>query len=253
MNQGSQQLQGEVAEIRLEQILAGKFPSDAFEAVPKGTPGGDVIQKVPDHMGNDCGTIVWEVKRTKNWSDLWIEKLKEDVARVKGNYGVIVATTLPKGVLQLAFYNGIWVTDFASAVGLATALRLVLTEVNLAKIASIGKNQKVEALYHYLTGPHFRQRVQRIVETFQSMRKDLDAEKRAVTKYWAKREKQIELTITHTTGMYGDLEAIIGGDLPQIEEFEYAQLRTSAQLDEAGSDTDRAGSDENMAEDDLPF
>jgi len=221
---GSQQLQGEIAELEFERVLPAKFPFDRVEPVPKGTPGADLIQTVRDELGAECGSIVWEIKRTKNWSDGWIQKLKDDQANIKGNIGIIATQALPKDVSGFAFYQGIWVTDFSSALGLATALRAGLIEVNLAQTASIGKNEKVEAIYQYLTGPNFRQRVGGIVDAFQSMKGDLDTEKRVIQKQWAKREKQIERTIAYTTGLYGDLQAIVGGAFPQIQELELEQL-----------------------------
>jgi hypothetical protein len=140
--QESQQTQGEVLELDLENILKKSFTHDNIEPVPKGIKGADVLHKVHSPSGQFCGTIVWETKRTKAWSDKWIAKIKEDQRRVKGEIAVILTTVLPKDVRSFAHINGIWVTDYSSMVGLATAIRMGLIEVAKTKQAAVGKKRK---------------------------------------------------------------------------------------------------------------
>jgi hypothetical protein len=222
--QGSQQLQGEVAEISLEELLKASFPLDGIDEVPKGIRGADVIHSVCNQLGQPCGTLIWESKRTKAWSDGWIEKLKEDQREVKAEIAVLVSTVLPKGVNGFARINGVWVCEHSLTGCLAEALRIGLMDLSSAKLSVIGKNEKMEALYEYLSGPEFRQHVEGIVEAFASMRKDLDQEKRAMEKIWAKREKQIERVIKNMGRMYGSMEGIIGQSLPQLELLELKAL-----------------------------
>ena len=218
--QGSQQTQGEVLELDLENILKKSFTHDNIEPVPKGIKGADVLHKVHSPSGQFCGTIVWETKRTKAWSDKWIAKIKEDQRRVKGEIAVILTTVLPKDVRSFAHINGIWVTDYSSMVGLATAIRMGLIEVAKTKQAAVGKKEKMEVVYNYLSGSDFKQKVEAIVEAFKAMKEDLEKEKKAFSKSWAKREKQLELVITNTAGMYGDIHRIIGTSLPEIKLLE---------------------------------
>lgn len=218
--QGSQQTQGEVLEIELEDILSASFPHDLIEPVPKGIKGADVLQKVHSHSGQYSGTIVWETKRTKAWSDSWITKLKEDQRRIKGEVAIILTTAMPKDVKSFVHINGVWITDYASMVGLATAIRMGLIEVANTKLAAVGKKGKMEVVYNYLSGAEFKQKVEAIVEAFKDMKDDLEKEKKAFAKIWAKREKQIELVITNTASMYGDIHGIIGASLPQIKLLE---------------------------------
>ena len=218
--QGSQQTQGEVLELDLENILKKSFTHDNIEPVPKGIKGADVLHKVHSPSGQFCGTIVWETKRTKAWSDKWIAKIKEDQRRVKGEIAVILTTVLPKDVRSFAHINGIWVTDYSSMVGLATAIRMGLIEVAKTKQAAVGKKEKMEVVYNYLSGSDFKQKVEAIVEAFKAMKEDLEKEKKAFSKSWAKREKQLELVITNTAGMYGDIHGIIGTSLPEIKLLE---------------------------------
>ena len=217
---GSQQAQGEVLELDLETILKSCFSHDNIEPVPKGIKGADVLHRVHSHSGHFCGTIVWETKRTKAWSDKWIAKLKEDQRRVKGEIAIILTTTLPKDVRSFAHINGVWVTDYSSMVGLATAIRMGLIEIANTKQAAVGKKGKMEVVYNYLSGSDFKQKVEAIAEAFKDMKDDLEKEKKAFTKHWAKREKQLELVITNTAGMYGDIHGIIGTSLPEIKLLE---------------------------------
>ncbi len=222
--QGSQQTQGEILELELEDILRLSFPLDHVEPVPKGIRGADVLQKVYNQAGRYCGTIVWESKRTKVWNNEWVPKLKDDQREVRAEIAVLLTTVLPKDVNNFAYIDGVWVTDHVSIVGLTTALRINLIQVANTKLATVGRSEKMEVLYNYLSGPEFKQRVEAIVEAFITMKKELDQEKRAMTKIWSKREKQIERVINNTSGMYGDMQGIIGASMPEIRSLEFKEL-----------------------------
>jgi len=222
--QGSQQLQGEVQELELENLLRAKFPFDAIEPVAKGEYGGDVVQRVISAGGQASGTILWESKRTKNWSDAWLTKLREDQRTAKAEIAVIVSQVLPKGVETFEMVDGIWVTHPRAALPVAMILRQSLLEVTMARQASEGQQTKTEMIYQYLTGPRFRQRVEAIVEAFSTMREDLDKERKAIMKQWAKREEQVERVMGATVGMYGDLQGIAGKSIQEIEGLELKAL-----------------------------
>lgn len=230
-DQGSQQLQGEVQELELETLLSAKFPRDIIEPVPKGEYGGDVLHRVIGLLGQSCGTILWESKRTKSWSDGWLVKLREDQRAAKAEIAVIVSQTLPKGVETFELIDGVWVAHPRAALPVAVTLRHTLIEVAAARHATEGQQTKMEMVYQYLTGSRFRQRVQAIVEAFSSMQEDLDREKKAITKQWAKREEQIERVMQSTVGMYGDLQGIAGKTLQEIEGLELKVLETSSRID----------------------
>ena len=217
---GSQQLQGEVQELELEEFLKTSFPFDDIQPVPKGKKGADVIQIVKNNLGQPCGSIIWESKRTKNWSDGWISKLKDDQRNVKADIPVIVSQVLPECTKYIGKFDEVWVVGFESTLGIATALRDQLIQINQLRNAEIGKNRKMETLYQYLCSNDFKQRIEAIVEAFTNMKSDLDSEKRVFEKYWAKREKQIVNVIKNTSGMYGDFQALIGSALPEVKQFE---------------------------------
>jgi hypothetical protein len=214
--QGSQQTQGEVLEIELERILRDAFPLDLIEPVPKGVHGGDVVQRIRNDLGQVCGSILWESKRTKNWSDGWLAKLRDDGRAAKADQFAIMSAVLPDGIATFGQMDGVWVTGRACVVGVASALRLGIMQVADAKRAMQGQQGKMELVYHYLTGPQFRQRVEAIVESFTAMQADLITERRAMERIWAKREKQIDRAIVNAAGMYGDLSGIAGVAIPEL-------------------------------------
>jgi hypothetical protein len=218
--QGSQQTQGEVLELEIESNLRTAFPHDEIIPVPKGMKGGDIIQKVKTTSGQDAGVIIWETKRTKSWSDGWIDKLKDDQRSIAAEFAVIVSQVLPKGVSHLAQIDGVWVADFLSFVGIAVALRSHVLQIFQARAVAAGKGEKLDFLYSYLTGTQFKQRVEVIVESFKSMQEDLDKEKRVIQKGWATREQQIARVLVSTVGMYGDIQGIVGASLPKIAALE---------------------------------
>lgn len=225
--QGSQQAQGEVMELQLESLLSSNFPHDSIVPVPKGVHGGDVFQHVHDHNGRHCGTILWESKRTKNWTDTWLPKLRDDQRAGKAQLAVLVSIELPSDINTFACRDGVWVTNWPCAIGLTHALRTGLIEAANAKAAAEGQQGKMEVLYNYLSGSEFRHRVEGIVEAFMTLRNDLEAEKRAMQRAWAKREKQLERAVAHTAGLYGDLSGIFVGTLPKIEHLELPAIGIS--------------------------
>lgn len=218
--QGSQQTQGEVQELALEELLHSLFPYDEIQEVAKGVRGADVLEIVHDNKGQVCGTIVWESKRTKAWSDGWVTKLKDDQRAAKANVAVLVTEVLPKSIRNFGTVQGIWVTDYASINGLVTVLRTSLIQVSAMRQSQIGKNEKVEALFSYITSTEFQQRIEAIVDSFQGMRTDLQKEKDAYQKIWAKREKQIQQVLNNTLGLHGELEGFVGKELQEIKSAE---------------------------------
>lgn len=214
--QGSQQTQGEVQELALEAALRAAFPLDSIEPVGKGVSGGDCVHVV----SGGAGRILWESKRTKAWSDGWLPKVRDDGRAAMADVLVIASAVMPQGVDAFGQVDGVWVCLPKHAVPLAAALRHALASVAEARKAGENVETKAGLVYSYLVGPKFKSRVSAIVEAFTTMREDLDAERRAIGKQWAKREAQIERVLTGTVGMYGDLQAIAGRSLDEIEGLE---------------------------------
>lgn len=215
--QGSQQLQGEVLELQLETMIASRFPMDIVEPVAKGEFGGDVLQRVVGPTGQPCGAILWESKRTKNWSQGWLAKLRGDQRAAKAEIALMISEALPAGVETFDLVDGVYVAHPKCAIPIAIMLRQSLIELANTRIAHEGQATKMEQVYGYLIGPRFRHRIEAIVEKFSDMQDDLNKEKKATTRLWAKREAQIQGVIESTVGMYGDLQGIAGRAMQEIE------------------------------------
>lgn len=216
IEQGSQQNQGEALEIQVEEFLRKAFVHDTISEVAKGVKGGDIVQDVTTKTGVYCGRILWELKNTKNFSETWIPKLKEDGRNAKADILILISTALPEGVVGHGDVNGIWVTSPQMAMPLAAVLRKALIMAAKERASHEGMRSKAETVYAYVTGNEFKGRIEAIIEAFKGMKEDLDSERRAFDKIWAKREKQIAQVLTHIAGMHGDLEAIGQDEIKQV-------------------------------------
>ena len=230
--QGSQQLQGESLEIELETQLRARFPRDLIEPVPKGEFGGDVLHRVLGPNGQACGAILWESKRTKNWSDGWLAKLRDDQRAARAEIALIVSTALPKGVDGFDLIDGVWVAEPRFAIPLSTALRQSLIDLAGSRLAQEGQQSKMELVYAYLTGPRFRHRIDAIVERFTEMQSDLDRERKTMMRLWAKREEQLRGVLDSTAGLYGDLQGIAGRAMQEIESLDVILIEARSEAAE---------------------
>lgn len=218
--QGSQQLQGEAQELMLEDMLRARFPFDQIEPVGKGEFGGDVLQRVVNPAGQVCGSILWETKRTRTWSDGWLGKLKGDLRAAKADLALIVSHALPKDIETFGQMEGVWITGPKCAMPVAMSLRESLVLMNGVRAAGEGQQTKSALMYDYLTGPRFRHRIEAVVEKFSEMQDDLASERKATMKRWAKREQQLHTVLDSTAGLYGDLQGIAGRSMLEIEALE---------------------------------
>lgn len=215
IQQGSQQSQGETLELALEELLRREFGSDIISEVKKGQRGADILQVVIDKKGVDCGTILWESKNAQ-WSNQWVDKLKEDQRQARAHLAVLVVTDPPPGLETFKYREGVWIVVRNMVVPLANALRFDLVRVNYEKIINVGKNEKMEVLYGYITSMEFRQRIESIVEAFGALQTEVEREKRWFQTKWARQEKQLRRVIDNTQGLHGDLQGVVGRSLPDI-------------------------------------
>ena len=216
--QGSMQTQGEVMELALEELLKQNFPHDEIKPVPKGINGADIIQTVHSLAGSECGTIVWESKQTKTWTEDWVQKLKDDGRNIKGSMLVLISEALPKEVKNFGLYKGIWVSNFSAVLGLTMALRNHLIAVFSVITSETGKEEKMSQVYKYICSDNFAQKIQSTVETFDQMKRTIEIEKRAMTKIWAQRETQILRLNDNVAKMYGTIQGI--AQLPYLDILE---------------------------------
>jgi len=218
LEQGSQQLQGEVLELEVELLLQQRYLFDLIEPVKKGARGADVIHTVKLRSGSICGKIIWETKRAENWSNHWIPKLKEDMQRENGDIAVLVSTVFPANIDEaIVQYEGIWLVRPELVAGLSEALRTVLIESQRQKSVSVGKNEQMEALFDYVTSNQFSQRIRAVVENYEAMRSDLEKEKAAMQRLWKKRESQLGRLSDQMLAICGELQGVSSNSMPMLD------------------------------------
>lgn len=219
IEQGSQQSQGEVLELEIEKVLRVEFPADIIQEVKKGQRGADIVQEVIDKNGHRCGVILWESKNAE-WSGKWLDKLKEDQRNAKADQAVLVATKPPEEIRSYAYVKNVWVTSRQMIVPLALSLRYALVKLNFEKMKNVGKNEKMEILYQYVTSAEFMRRLEAIGEAFSENQKEIEREKRWFQTKWAREEKQLRKVFDNTHGMIGDLQGLIGKALPEVKSLQ---------------------------------
>ena len=219
-DQGSMQMQGEVQELAIEEWLAAKFPLDTIEEIKKGARGGDCIQIVHTRTEQNCGSIYYESKRTKDFQPSWIEKFKADIRDKGANIGVLVTEVMPSDMDRFGLKEGIWICNYDEFKGLCTVLRESIIKINNAVSTQENKGDKMDMLYDFLTNNTFRMQIEAIVEGFTQMKSDLESEKRSMQRIWKQRDKQIEKVVTNTIDMYGSIKGIAGNAIQSVKALE---------------------------------
>jgi hypothetical protein len=222
--QGSQQAQGEALEADLEEMLRARFPMDAVEPVAKGELGADVVQRVNATIGSPAGTILWELKRTRAWSDGWLPKLREDQRRCGADVALIISQALPKHIEHFDLVDNVWVAHPRCALPVAVALRQSLIKLSNSRFVQQGQETKMEQVYKYLTGMKFPQRVEAVIEKFNDMRDDLDRERKFMGKQWSKREAQILAVVDSRPEWWA---TFAGKAMPEIPSLDMPLLEAS--------------------------
>lgn len=228
-NQRSMQLQGEVQELKLEEMLKKRFMMDIIQEVPKGISGADVIQIVRDDNWNEIGKLIYESKRTKSFSEEWITKLKDDQLKVQADIPILVTQAFPKDMDGFGERNGVWICHYDEVLQVAAILREALHQVAKVRIANTDSGNKMKMLYDYLTSSEFHQRIKNIIDAFNSMKNELEQEQRAFQKIWKQREVQMERVITNTIDLYSTFSAIAGSGVLQIDDLELPYLNAAEQ------------------------
>lgn len=218
LEQGSQQRQGEVLELDLEEKLHAQFPDDEFLPIPKGVEGGDIWQKIK-YKGIVVGSILWETKRTKAWSNSWTMKLKEDLVRISGSEAILISQVLPNEANSFDRKDGVWIGKYEHAISLGRFVRFLLTNIAMVKSSHSHTDEEWAKIRDYMLSDIFKHRMQAHFEGIKTLRDALDAEKRSTILKWKKQESIIAKLDSNTTNFYGELKAIVS-KLPQIEGLE---------------------------------
>lgn len=208
--QGSMQLQGEVQELALEEMLRTAFPFDLISEVGKGVKGADCIQTVRNNFGQECGKIIYESKRTKDFAGDWIDKLKADMRSQGADVAVIVTQAMPKDMNQFGEKDGVWICSFAEVKAVAAMLRDGIIKIFTAAKSQDNKGDKMHLLYDYLTSSEFAEQWKAIREGFMSMKLSIQKERDAMEKLWKAREKQLEKVLLNAAHVRGSIEGIAG-------------------------------------------
>jgi len=214
--QGSMQLQGEVQELILEELLRSNFPFDLIEEVGKGVRGADCVQVVRNQFGQECGKIIYESKRTKDFGGDWIEKLKKDMRSMGVDVAVIVSQCYPKGMDCFGQKDGVWICSFEEVNAVAYVLRDGILRLSTAMKSQENRGDKMHMLYDYLTGVEFSEQWKAIREGFMSMKLSIQRERDAMERLWKAREKQLEKVLLNATHIRGSIEGIAGSDSIQL-------------------------------------
>jgi len=214
--QKSQQLQGEVLELDLEDKLRNEYVYDVIEPVGKGVQGADVLQKVRNKAGKVAGVILWETKRAK-WSPSWIAKLKEDGRKNDATVVVLVSENLPNDITHFKILNGVVVTSIPYSLPLAGVLRRNLMLIAQAKTVAANKDETLEMLYDYLQSDAFRHRFEAFADGVRGMQEDLLTERRSMERIWKKRETQLNKLSLNSSRMFGELQGVMDDKLPDVK------------------------------------
>ena len=215
--QGSQQLQGEVQELMIEEFLRVTFPSDGIGEIKKGVSGADVKHIVRNRVGIESGIIIYESKNTKSFQNDWVEKLQSDAEQEKADIAVLVTKTMPKNMEHLGLMNGVWVCSVFEFKGLVLALRENLIKLSELRMAQTNKGDKMHMLYDYLTDVKFAEQIRRVVLGFTELQEGYEKEKKAMQKIWKKREEQLKMMFRNTTDFVTQIQVIAGSSFPQLE------------------------------------
>lgn len=229
--QGSMQLQGEVQELAIEEWLIAHFPLDTIVEIKKGARGGDCIQTVHTRFKQNCGTIYYESKRTKDFQPSWIEKFKSDIREKGCDIGVLVTEVLPSDLERMGLKDGVWICTFEEFKGLSAVLRETIIQLSNAASVQENKGDKMVLLYDFLTSTTFRMQVEAIVEGFQQMKNDLESEKRSMQRIWKQREKQLDKVIVNTIDMHASIKGIAGNAIQDVKALDFPYSENDSELE----------------------
>lgn len=220
--QGSQQLQGEVLELDLEDQLKSQFPMDDFMPIPKGVEGADIWQKVKDMQGKEVGSIIWETKRTKNWDKKWLTKLKDDARRVNASECILVSQVLPNDIKSFHRLEGVWISNYEYALHVVRTVRYLMLKVAVIKDSVSHEDEELRQIYDYIISDAFRHKIEAHNEAIRAMEEDLSSEQRLTQIRWKKRAFQIKKLDNSVSQLYGELQGI----MPKLQDIDIEKLES---------------------------
>lgn len=207
--QGSQQLQGEVLELDLEDNLKRIFIYDEFKPVPKGIRGGDILQEVRNKFGNSAGSILWETKRQQDWKKIWLVKLKEDMRKIGASDCILVTDVLPSNTKFYDRVDNVWVTSYEHAIKLANVIRFGILNIAIARSSASHSDEQLRNLYKIITSDSFRHMFEAREEIVKNLSKELDSEISSTERRWSRQKGYIDKLSRNNNQLYNELQAHI--------------------------------------------
>lgn len=222
IEQGSIQMQGEMMELTAEKIIKEVNPTDLIEEVKKGVNGFDVKQTICFN-GKEAGSIGYEVKNTKMWSNSFIEKIKSDNLEARCDLLVIVSRSLPKEMEGQRFklINGVWVTSIHFLADLSNLLRYGLLKVHEQKNTQQNGDTKAQLLYAFLTSQECQSLFNSMMDGLKKIEEMNDEEERKLQALFKKRKKQLEQLMSHFISYYGTMKGISNDSIQDIDFLEF--------------------------------
>ena len=167
----------------------------------------------------EIGSILFECKRVKSFSEDWIDKLKTDNLQARCNIMVIVTATMPKDIPgKFGLKNGVFICLFEPE-----AIRqLVLTlRFGLLKVFEILQNQKLsgtkaEKLYNFLTSEQFKSLMEHVLKGFQKLEESFIDERKKLTALWKLREAHVKEMLSTVLELFGTMRGI-STEIPEVE------------------------------------
>ncbi len=220
-SQGSMQALGEAQELVLEDLLRETHPIDEITEIKKGVNGADCIQTVRTKTGITAGQIIYESKRTKNWSNSYVKTLRQNNLVSKADLMVIVTKTMPKDVSgKYALIDGVWITTMTNVRDLSLLLRYGLLKTYAVTVTQSNQKEKMSMLYGYLTSESFKATFESILDGFRQLQESHIDEQLKMQLLWKRRAKNLEQVLASTVDFYGSIKSIGGetiGEIPMLE------------------------------------
>jgi hypothetical protein len=220
MAQGSMEQQGEAQENLIKERLQKMFVYDEIIDVKKGAKGADLVQNIRNSRGETCGTIIYESKNTKSWSNDWLDKMIEDMRAQGSDIGVIVSQVLPANIKSIGQEKGVWICSFKEFEGVAAMLRDGIIKIYESKKSQENKGDKMVQLYNFLNSNEFKQQWEGILQGYKKMKDTIDSQRNYLIRTFAEQDKIIENILLNGNTFMGNIKGIAGSGLDEMKYLE---------------------------------
>jgi hypothetical protein len=173
--QSAEQL-GAEAEVDLLSELRTAFPGDRIEPIRRGAKGADIIHDVMEESKR-LGRIVWESKNVSTWSNRFVSQAKQYQTQYETPHIVIVSRAFPQKKKGLCIIKRIPIVEPRMAISLASIVREGIRAIGLMRASQVGRNQKAQELWDYISSERFKTRFMDIADSVESLREQQQKER----------------------------------------------------------------------------